>query len=92
MILRICHCGHDRDSHFESKHTCLGMLCDCRSYRDRDIPLPKPPPRQKAIAMPAPDDDDDTGDPPPSTQPPSTLRMHPVGCICAACAFMYGVP
>ncbi len=77
MILRICHCGHDISTHHEQVHTCLGMLCDCTSYRDRDIPLPKPVPKSKAIQMPPPDD----GDP-----PPSTLRVpHPQWCLCSVC-------
>ncbi len=78
MILRICHCSHDISSHFEGKHTCLGMLCDCTSFRNRDVPLPKPLPRVKATPMPAPDDVD-----------PIT---HPTGCLCSVCAYRWGTP
>lgn len=40
-VRQICHCGHDIDTHFESKHACLGMGCDdCKSYRDALAPDP----------------------------------------------------
>ncbi len=41
MINQQCHCGHDKATHYEEKHTCLGMLCDCSRYTHRDDPLPK---------------------------------------------------
>lgn len=40
---QVCHCGHDRSSHFEEKHTCLGVLCSCEVYTHRDDPLPVSP-------------------------------------------------
>lgn len=83
MILQICHCSHDIASHFKDKHTCLGMLCDCTKFRNRDVPLPPP---VKAIKRIAPIDDDD-GDPPP------TPRMaHPPFCNCAVCVYGLGQP
>ncbi len=33
-----CHCGHAKATHWEEKHNCLGMLCECRMYIDRDDP------------------------------------------------------
>lgn len=37
-----CHCGHHKDTHFESAGACLGMRCDdCLSYRDDARPDPK---------------------------------------------------
>lgn len=81
----VCHCGHDKASHFEEKHTCLGMLCECKAYADRDKP---PPPKPKAIVYPVinPFDDFDNC--------PDTPRIdtHPTGCTCAVCAWTYGVP
>ncbi len=72
MILRICHCSHDRDTHYESQHSCLGMLCDCTSYRDRDVPLPKP-----VKAAPVVEEES-----------PVTPRVsHPQWCTCPACMF-----
>lgn len=40
-LVTVCHCGHDVATHFEEKHTCLGMRCDCEKYTHRDDPLPK---------------------------------------------------
>lgn len=33
-----CRCGHHKDTHFESKYTCLGVLCECKKYRSPDEP------------------------------------------------------
>jgi hypothetical protein len=41
-LAEICHCGHDKATHFEEKHTCLGMRCDCEEFVHRDDPKPKP--------------------------------------------------
>ena len=46
QILEICHCGNDRASHFEGKHACLALACDCTSYVDRWDP--KPPPTKRS--------------------------------------------
>ncbi len=27
-----CECSHDKDSHFERKHSCLCMGCSCLAY------------------------------------------------------------
>ncbi len=48
--VEVCHCSHDRDSHFERRDTCLGRGCDCRLYVHRDDPdkaerHPKPAPK-----------------------------------------------
>ena len=46
-LITICHCHHDKASHFEAAHTCLAALCDCEEYVDRNAPLPpKPTPPQ----------------------------------------------
>ncbi len=80
---QVCHCGHDRASHFEGKHTCLGMLCDCRAYADREVPKPKAGPAYPKI-NPMPDDFDPS---------PDTPRMPcPPGCVCPACLFWFGTP
>lgn len=36
----VCHCGHDKATHFDEKHNCLGMRCDpeCRMFIHRDDP------------------------------------------------------
>lgn len=79
MILTVCHCGHDRDTHYESAHTCLGMLCDCKAYHDRERPLPKP----VRVAAPPPDD----------AEAPPTPRIggnhHPAGCQCLTCKWIF---
>lgn len=81
----ICHCGHDKATHFEQEHTCLGMLCDCPSYADREVPRPKAKP---VIAYPVIDLLPDDFDP-----CPDTPRMaHPAGCICAICLYWFGTP
>lgn len=72
MSLReVCACGHDKATHYEKKHTCLGMACDCVRYRDENAPKEKDTVR----SMPASAiDDDDRG------------RPHADGsCRCSAC-------
>lgn len=62
--VEVCHCGHNKATHFEEKHTCLGMLCDCKKYIDRDDPLPseiKAAPRVPEFDL---DWDDDDGNGP----------------------------
>jgi hypothetical protein len=71
--VELCHCGHDKSTHFEKTHTCLGMRCDCTAYLDRDRPKPAPPPPPK----PAPHVDDGWDDVSPIT--------HPSGCVCIVC-------
>jgi hypothetical protein len=71
--IEICHCGHDKATHFEKTHTCLGTSCDCTAYLDRDTPKPPKPPPPK----PAPHVDDNWDDVSPVT--------HPSGCICVLC-------
>lgn len=44
--MELCKCGHHKDTHFESKHTCLGTLCSCERYRDKDAPE-----RKEALKM-----------------------------------------
>lgn len=43
-----CKCGHHRDSHFEGKHSCLGLYCECTRFWKEGEPEPKveakPPP------------------------------------------------
>ena len=42
----ICKCGHDKATHHEGKHDCLGMFCnDCRKYRNEWEEDPPPTPR-----------------------------------------------
>lgn len=52
---QICHCGHDRATHFEQKYTCLGMLCACPEYVHEDAP--KPVPKKVATKAVPPEDD-----------------------------------
>jgi hypothetical protein len=75
VILVLCHCGHDVSTHFDGKHTCLGMLCDCTSFRNRD--LPDPPKPKARVALPV---DDGWSDPTPQT--------HPTGCTCIICVWI----
>ncbi len=83
--LEVCHCGHNKVTHFEEKHTCLGMLCDCKRYIDRDDPKPS---AIKAAAPVHPIDWGDVWD----DDGPITLPMIPIpvshskGCMCPLCA------
>jgi hypothetical protein len=43
-VREICHCGHDKATHFENKHTCLASACSCRRYRSDAITDPEPAP------------------------------------------------
>ncbi len=83
QYVEVCHCGHSKHAHFELKHTCLGMLCECKQYADRDDPLPKPPTRLQPQSF---NDVDDWAD---TQRVPIT---HPMGCTCSVCAFNFGVP
>lgn len=78
MILEICVCGHNKATHFKEKHTCLGMLCECKEYVDRNTP-PKERLTQEMPAA-APIDKDAWGffDVPLPTNDPPTLPMIPV--------------
>ncbi len=94
--VEICHCGHNKATHFEEKHTCLGMLCDCKRYTDRDDPLPS----EMKAAAPFPNWENDFDDIQDIDDGPITLPMipiinippHPHGCPCAICAYNFGVP
>lgn len=79
----MCHCGHRQDSHHESKYTCLGMLCDCASYRDRELPLPK---ATKPAPMFTPDDEE------PETPRIGAGTSHPTWCTCSVCMLGFGGP
>ncbi len=80
----ICHCGHDKATHFQEEHTCLGMRCDCQVYADRDVPKPVPKHVIKVTDIDLVDDFDPC---------PDTPRMaHPAGCICAICLYWFGAP
>ncbi len=85
----VCHCGHDKSTHHEEQHTCLGMLCDCTRYVDRDDPKPQ---AMKA-APPVPELDIEEECPPTLPMfPAAPAYPHAVGCTCAVCAYMYGTP
>ena len=71
IYVEVCHCSHDRSTHFEGSSTCLGMLCDCEKYTHRDDPKPVKPVPPKPVRGPAVDDDD-----------PVT---HPSWCMCSIC-------
>lgn len=48
MRSETCKCSHDKATHFDEKHACLGMLCDCSAYVDQNTPDPpavRPEPR-----------------------------------------------
>ncbi len=75
QYVEVCHCGCAKATHWEEKHNCLGMQCECRMYIDRDDPDRKER-TKKAQATPLPFDDIDTGDPPP-TPIPSTPVVTP---------------
>ncbi len=85
MYVNVCHCGHSKSAHYEEQHTCLGMLCECEKYTDRDDPLPK---KMKA-SPPIPLFDEEAIDTPRYPIAPTT---HPLGCTCSVCAFNFGVP
>lgn len=75
MYIEVCHCGHDRVSHFECKHTCLGMHCECRMYIHRDDPDRAE--RMKDPNAPKPWTDAERDLP--------TPVIHPVWCTCPDC-------
>lgn len=79
--IRVCHCSHDISSHYEEKHTCLGMLCDCAAYADRDDPKPKKV--TKTAPAPAPVHDPDPGIATP-------VLPHAMWCTCATCLAAWG--
>lgn len=39
-------CGHDKDTHHQGKHNCLGTYCDCHRYVD---PYKDEPPTERVI-------------------------------------------
>ena len=77
-----CHCGHDRDTHFERRHACLGMRCDCDAYVNEHAPKRT---QQIPAAQPIPDPwgdpyvDDFVDDTEPATDPYPTWPMFPAG-------------
>ncbi len=84
--IEVCHCGHSKSAHYEEKHTCLGMLCECDSYTDRDDPKPK----TVSIPFKLPFSMDFASTPTPVM--PSGTPTHPTGCTCAVCAYSFGTP
>ncbi len=54
-VKTICHCGHDRDTHFErGAGDCLGVGCnDCPGYRDSLYPDTLIRPKAKPSTHPA---------------------------------------
>ncbi len=88
--VQVCHCGHDKSSHYKDSETCLGMLCDCTRYVDRDDPKPQ---AMKA-APPVPVVEVEEECPPTLPMFPAAAPAYPhaVGCTCAVCAYMYGAP
>ena len=98
--VEVCWCGHDKATHFEQRHTCLGMHCDdCRMYIHRDDPdrperTKKPEPRYAIW-----EDDVDVPPTPIPTPPapgygpapfgPAPFKTpvvpHPFWCLCPQC-------
>ena len=77
IYVEVCHCGHDIATHFDEKHACLGMHCDCPKYVHRDDPDTRK--QVLSYAPPAhPDRDRDT-------DPIITPVVHPLWCTCATC-------
>lgn len=77
-----CHCGHAKETHFEKKHSCLGVYCECRKYQLYSDPYVNEPPTQRTmrVAEAVADPFDGWGyDPvnPPDDGPPSTWPMFP---------------
>ena len=79
ILVEVCHCSHDRDSHYEHRHTCLAMLCDCQTYTHRDDPKPviKPAPRPAKAAP---------------VDLPTPVLPHAMWCTCPACLAIWGIP
>jgi hypothetical protein len=90
MYVRVCHCGHHKTSHYEESGTCLGVLCDCSRYTDRDDP--KPQAMKAAPVVPDLDIEEDCPITLPMIPVPSNPYPHPTGCVCSACQFWYGTP
>ncbi len=61
--IEVCHCGHDKDTHHQKKHACLGMGCDpeCHTFVDRND-LDRPERIQRPTPM-LPSDSWDRGKP-----------------------------
>ena len=54
-----CHCSHDRATHHEGRHNCLGLYCDCRTYRNEWGPVK---PKEDSVIPPPPETDPDFDD------------------------------
>jgi len=71
----VCHCGHDMDTHFEKRHSCLASQCDCRWYRDEAKPDPLKPCHSHARPI--------CWECVPDTQ--RAMGPHPSWCVCGVC-------
>lgn len=83
-LVQICHCGHDKDTHFERRHTCLGVHCECLAFVHRDDP---DRPERTAKRNPRPDGWDGVPDcayPDPQDSIVTPL-VHPSWCMCGQC-------
>jgi len=77
---RVCHCGHEKSTHWEEQHTCLAMLCDCEAFADRDDPKPTKAAPPRLTPPPAHDTDPGIATP---------CLPHPMWCTCSACFMGY---
>jgi hypothetical protein len=68
----LCHCGHHKDTHFDKKHCCLGMHCDCAAYRDVNDPLPTPRKLGSHLEI--------------TDTKVTPLLPHPMWCTCVDCS------
>lgn len=90
MYTQTCHCGHDKDTHFEKSDKCLGMLCECPEYTHEHEPLPR---KTAGVSRPVPFDDEiDLATLVPSRDPatlpslPAALPVvHGPWCQCPQC-------
>ncbi len=72
----VCHCGHDKTTHFEARGSCLGVHCnDCQIYVHRDDP--DRPERAKPTKVTV-----ERETPYPRFVTPVT---HPTWCTCPVC-------
>lgn len=53
---QVCSCGHDKATHHEGQHNCLGVYCECKSFHKEGTPAPVV---TKAPLPPPPEYDED---------------------------------
>lgn len=91
-VVEECHCGHNRATHFEKKHSCLASMCECLGYAHVDGPKPAPPPPKPSSKAPIrPHLDSSCRCSACNEYDGRGKAAHPFGCLCLDC-YSYGWP